>query len=283
MTNIDQFESLFKKADKPRFQLEDVKLNNLLVVSDGDLELTDRFTEQAARFLSHATSEGDVTWHKIQGEQHTSVSALLRQIEAIEPDLICTYRNLHAPLSDYPYSLGAYLDVMAQVAAMPVIVLPSPHHQATIPAAPVTVMAITDHLTGDHHLVSYAARLTARDGQLLLTHVEDEITFSRYVEVLGKIPSIDTDSARQAIRDQLLTEPHDYVTSCSAVLAEKGLPIKVEEIVRLGHSLRDYKRLIDEHRVDLVVLNTKQDDQLAMHGLAYPLCIELRETPILML
>jgi CheY-like chemotaxis protein len=40
---------------------------------------------------------------------------------------------------------------------------------------------------------------------------------------------------------------------------------------------------VGSHSVDLLVMNTKQDDQLAMHGVAYPLCIELRDTPILML
>ena len=38
-----------------------------------------------------------------------------------------------------------------------------------------------------------------------------------------------------------------------------------------------------EDEVDLLVLNTKDDDQLAMHGLAYPLAIELREIPLLLL
>lgn len=30
-------------------------------------------------------------------------------------------------------------------------------------------------------------------------------------------------------------------------------------------------------------MNTKDEDQLAMHGLAYPLAVELREIPLLML
>ena len=41
--------------------------------------------------------------------------------------------------------------------------------------------------------------------------------------------------------------------------------------------------MIDEHQVDLLVVNTKDEDQLAMHGLAYALSVELRSTPILML
>ena len=51
----------------------------------------------------------------------------------------------------------------------------------------------------------------------------------------------------------------------------------------MGHHLADYKRLITEHNIDLLVLNTKDEDQLAMHGLAYPLVIELRSTPLLLL
>jgi hypothetical protein len=144
-------------------------------------------------------------------------------------------------------------------------------------------MAITDHLTGDNHLVSFAARLTSRDGDLFLTHVEDQRVFERYIEVIGKISAIDTETARDAILAQLLEEPHDYVRSCSEVLALAGLPITVHEVVALGHFLRDYERLIEEHRVDLLVMNTKQEDQLAMHGVAYPLSIEMRDTPILML
>jgi hypothetical protein len=41
--------------------------------------------------------------------------------------------------------------------------------------------------------------------------------------------------------------------------------------------------LITQHHIDLLVFNTKDDDQLAMHGLAYPLAIELRQIPLLML
>ena len=51
----------------------------------------------------------------------------------------------------------------------------------------------------------------------------------------------------------------------------------------MGHYLNDYRRLLDEHEIDLLVLNTKDDEQLAMHGLAYPLTVELRETPMMLL
>ena len=51
----------------------------------------------------------------------------------------------------------------------------------------------------------------------------------------------------------------------------------------MGHHLDDLTRLIEERKADLLVLNTKDEDQLAMHGMAYPLAVELTTTPILML
>jgi ribosome biogenesis SPOUT family RNA methylase Rps3 len=57
----------------------------------------------------------------------------------------------------------------------------------------------------------------------------------------------------------------------------------VEHLVVFGHHLSEYKRLIEQHGVDLLVLNTKDEDQLAMRGIAYALAVELRQIPLLML
>ena len=255
----------------------------MLVLSDADEVQTEAFMGQVKDFLDTTLLTKEINWHRMCGHEHRAVSDVVRRVEELKPDLVCTFRNLHAPATDYPYSLGVYLDVLSQATDIPVLVLPSPHRQASIPTSTSSVMAIADHLTGDHHLVSYAARLVTPNGKLLLTHVEDQTVFERYMEVIGKISSIDTDAARESIRNQLLNEPIDYIRSCAQVIAQSDMPITVEELVTFGHSLVDYKHLIEQHQVDLLVLNTKQQDQLAMHGLAYPLCVELRDTPILML
>ncbi len=116
-----------------------------------------------------------------------------------------------------------------------------------------------------------------------LTHVEDEATFGRYMDVISKIPTIDTDEARESVREQLLKEPQDYIDSCVEVLGKAGASVTVEHLVVFGHHLSEYKRLIEQHEVDLLVLNTKDEDQLAMHGIAYALAVELRQIPLLML
>ncbi len=51
----------------------------------------------------------------------------------------------------------------------------------------------------------------------------------------------------------------------------------------MGHHVTQYLELVESHEIDLLVLNTKDEDHSAMHGLAYPLAVELRDTPLLML
>ena len=88
-------------------------------------------------------------------------------------------------------------------------------------------------------------------------------------------------TSREAILHQLLKEPGDYIESCRAALAPTG--ISVEPWVVLGHHLREHLAVVEREQVDLLVMNTKDEDQLAMHGLAYPLAVELRGIPLLML
>ena len=283
MTNIDQFESVFKAAAKPQYDFEPVAIRRVLVITDQDQATAEVYRHHIKAFLH--TLE-DLELMTATGNEFSNVSEMLALVEHHKPDLVCTHRNLHMPSSDYPFSIGVFVEVLTQATSTPVLLFPHPSNtseEAQRHSQTKTVMAITDHLTGDHHLVSYAAKFTESDGKLLLTHVEDQEIFERYMEAIGKISSIDTDDARTSIMQRLLQDPSDYVDSCRAGLSQHGLSLHIETLVQLGHHLIDYKRLIEKHDVDLLVLNTKDDDQLAMHGLAYPLSVELRNTPMLLL
>ena len=87
MTNIDQFESIFKKADKTRFHLESVDLDDLMVVTDDDLAQTDRFADRVIDLLDHTLLEHEITWHKVSGDQHSSVNDLLEIVHRVKPRL----------------------------------------------------------------------------------------------------------------------------------------------------------------------------------------------------
>jgi len=144
-------------------------------------------------------------------------------------------------------------------------------------------MAIASHLTGDHVLVNTAVRFTEENQTLWLTHIEDKATFDRYMDVISKISTIETDEAHKDVLGQLMKEPQDYIEDCVDVLREAGVLLQVQPLVTFGHHLSEYKQLIERHEVDLLVLNTKDEHQLAMHGMAYALAVELRQIPLLML
>ncbi len=284
MSRIDQFESAFRATAREPFRYDPASIGRILIVTDRETEATASFERRVRAYLG-VLEANSPEYRSVGAGAYESVQELLDLAERHEPDLICTYRNLRTEAWRWAYTLGDHLEVLTQVASAPVLVMPHPEDASEQRIAQTTeaVTVITDHLTGDHRIVNTAAALTAPGGRLWLTHVEDGAAFDRLMDVIAKIPSIDTDSARAEIRERLLKEPHDYIGSCAHGLARAGLDLHVEEAVSMGHRLREYQSIVQQHEVDLLVLNTKDNDQLAMHGLAHPIAVEMRHTPLLML
>lgn len=286
MTNVDQFESVFRSAAKDVYRRHEIPLNDALVVTDLPRDEAETFAERLTQYLS--ATHTDVRLMVLAQDDYRGTGELLERVENAAPSLVCAYRNLHSEDYTRPYSLGEHLDVISQVASAPVLVVPNPRlpgdaNKRWQNAGTGRVMVVTDHLGGDNRLIDWAVLFCADKGRLLLTHIEDDATFRRYIDVIGKIPAIDTQSAEQLIAEQLLKEPTDYITSIRDALAADNVPITVEPHVTMGHRLAFYKDLVTEHDAGLLVLNTRDDDQLAMHGLAYPLAVEMRDVPMLML
>ena len=281
---VDQFESIFRSAAKTRFEYSAVQVESVLVVSDRDERAASEFGDRVRSRLAVLERGENIRWRVVHGGEYDSVPALLELVETERPDLICTYRHLHSDSWQWPYTLGEYIDVLTQVTSTPIIVLPHPERQP-VDAVRGTkiVMAMTNHLVGDHALVNWAARFTDEGGRLVLSNVEDDSALGRFIEAVGRIPSIDTDTTRIAIEDRLERDVRDFMLSCSEEIVRAALPISVESVVAHGHHLSEYTRLVEEHRADLLVMHTKDEDQLAMHGLAYPLAIEVRSIPLLLL
>ena len=278
MTNIDQFESVFKAADKPVFHPQEIDLSRRVVVCDAEGDEAETFRARCRRFLPDGS---DAEWIVVSGDQFSSIGEMLRLVSVQEPSVILTHRNLHVPATEHPHSLGAYLDVLTQATDYPVLV--APQNEPNGFKTPTHVMALSDELVGEDLLVSIAARLTGEGGTLILAHIEDEAIFKRYIDAIGKIPSIDTDSARELILERLLQDSSDYIESCRGVLARNDFSGQIQAVTQTGHRIEVCLKLIEEDAVDLLVLNTKDEEQLAMHGLAYPLAVQLRKIPLLLL
>lgn len=286
MTKVDQFESIFRSAAREVFRHEPPRIESVLVVTDRGAAEAKAFGDRVRAFLTVIGAGGSVAWRDVPGEEFQTAGELVELIETAAPDLICTYRNLHSTAWKWAYSLGTHVDVLTQHTDVPILMLPHPDAERSAEHAlenTDVVMAVTDHLAGDRRMVSYGVRFTEAGGTLWLAHVEDEVAFERYIAAIGRIPEIDTDEAREVLARELLKEPESYIESCREVLKETDLTVKVETEVRFGHHLADYRALVDEHRIDLLVLNTKDEDQLAMHGIAYELAVELRHIPLLLL
>ena len=281
-TKVDQFESVFRAASKIQFEYDEVDVESVLIISDGDEAAAAAFGDRVKSYLSVLDRGENVRWRVVHGAEFASIPQLLGLVEEERPGLICTYRHLHSDSWQWPYTLGEFVDVLTQVTTTPVLVMPHPEQESERAVVDTgVVIAMTDHLVGDHHLVNWAARFT--EGKLVLAHVEDDGVLKRMIETIGKIPTIDTEDARASIRDRLERDATDYMTSCAEALGHAGVPVTVEAVVAWGHHLKEYQRLVSEHEADLLVMNTKDDDQLAMHGLAYPLAIEVRSIPLLLL
>ena len=284
MTHIDQFESAFKSASKTLYEHAPVPIASVLVVTDRPRSEADEYAGRVREFLAILGER--ISWRTVVAEEFSNAEELLSIVQEATPDLVVTYRNLHTTSWKFPYSLGSCVNVLTQVGEAPVLLLPHPLAGRELDHAlkdTDRVMCVAGHLTGDHTLVNHGARFTVQGGILYLAHVEDDSIFERYMETISKIPEIDTGQARETIALQLLKEPRDYIESCRPALREAGVGLTVEGVVTLGHRVSTYRDFVEMYALDLLVLHTKDEDQLAMQGLAYPLAVELREIPLLLL
>lgn len=284
MTQIDQFESAFNAAAKEPFQLQDVAIERVLVMTDLAADDVDAYLSGVKKYLD-VLGDG-VVWEHV-GTADLDIAECVQTLKDRAPDLLVSYRNLSNQNALPTYSLGDYLDVLLMQVEPPVLVTPHPSTDRAYAWAGIntdSVMVVTDHLVGDHRLVSWGSHFTEENGTLWLTHVEDDQVFERYMRVIGRISSIDTDDARETIRAQLLKEPTDFIHSARARLREGGAQHRVEPVVVMGHQVADYRRLVEEKSVDLLCFHTQDTGhQVAMHGVAYALACELDRVPLLML
>ena len=287
MTRIDQFESVFKAAAREVFEPHRKTLSKVLLVSDLPEKDAWLYAAGVKRLLSAVDKDGAVEWVSAAEDRGRTVGELLEVVEQEQPDLICTYRSLYSEGWRWPFSLGEHLDVLTQAVATPVLVMPRPDQETywqDEPSGAKTVMALTDHLAGDRELVDWALTMVDEEGTLILSHVEDEHIYRRYIDdVIAKIPEIDTEQAERLIGERLLKDPADYIESVRDAVRDTAPSLEVRPLVDFGHHLSAIRSRVADHGVELLVLETKDEEQLAMHGLAYPIAVELRSVPLLMI
>ncbi len=281
---IDQFESVFKSAEKARYQYDPPLLERVAVLVDTARESSNAYVESARSYL--AASNIDTEEFLVLGtEDFTDIQQMLAAVHSKSPNLVVTHRHLHLNRQELEHSLGTYLDTLLQGTTIPVLVTPSPNADGQPKPLEVAqdVLVMTDHLLDDPKSINYGVRFVAPGGVVHLCHIEDDGVFQKYMEMIERIPEIDTDVAREKIRAKLLQLPTDYIASCIEALQTESVNARINPVVRLGHRVTDYHRLIDEHEGDLLVCNTNDPEDLAIHPMAYAIALEFRNQPLLLL
>ena len=286
MLKVDEFESAFRSAIKETYQHQEIKIKSVFLVTDLDADASESLLSQVKDFCHNLDQPQNMDWKTANRNDFKTAEDLLELVNRSTTDLIVTYRNLHSETWLHPFSLGEHLDVMLQKTKMPVLVIPHPKAGYARDSALdkcSSVMVVTDHMVNDHDLVQYGLAFIDESGNFYLSHIEDQVYFDRMIEAISKIPTIDTEDAKQKLGRQLLKGPTEYIQTVKRELDKLNRSIEVTSIVEFGHQLKDYLEHIDEKQVELLVINTKDGDQMAMHGLAYPLAVEVRQIPLLML
>ena len=284
---IDEFESIFRAAEREPFAYVEIPLRHATILTDGPPAKAEAVKKSLLHFTPRLESVTD--WRFLTENDYQNVTQLLDRLNEVQTDLVVTYRHLKEKAFVPQHSLGVYLDVLTQATSIPVLVLPGTAAEPHPLDGRVCdrVMVVTDHIQGQHALVNYGVRVCGRQpdghGDLWLCHVEDDLVFHRYMRAIAQIPEIDTEVARQQIDCRLLKDASDFIETCIAELKEHGLPFEFHSHVERGHRLMLYRELVKQHDIDLLVANTKDADQLAMHGMAYSLSVELIGVAMLLL
>ncbi|GJM26116.1 MAG: hypothetical protein DHS20C16_25310 [Phycisphaerae bacterium] len=281
---IDQFESVFKAAEKARYHYDPPLLDRVVVLVDTPKADSSAYVETVRAFLKTSNIEPD-NFQILGSEDFTGIQQMLATVHTASPNLIITHRHLHLNREELEHSLGTYLDTLLQGTNIPVLVTPSPEADGSLKPLEVAhdVLVMTDHLIDDPKSINYGVRFVARGGSVHLCHIEDDAVFQKYIALIERIPEIETDVAREKLRAKLLQLPSDYIASCIDALKSETIDARINPIVRLGHRVTDYHQLIDEHEGDLLVCNTSDPEDLAIHPMAYAIALEFRNQPLLLL
>ncbi len=281
--NLDEFESIFRRATKPAYEYREIAPRTVLIVTDRNDLHSESLIDELKTF-SKAFHSVD-NWETLLVDDQSTVAILERQLIEHPADMIVTWRHLCEKSLQPQHSLGVYVDVLTQVLPVPILLLPGTQaHPISLRGRTCqTVIVTTDHLAGDHRLINYAAGMVNPDGKLILGHVEDDLVFGRYLKAIEQIPELNTNIVREKLLEQLMHEVKRYSESVSERLSKQLPTVAVSADIHIGHRLKTYRDLVASHRADLLVMNTKDDEQLAMHGLAHSLSVELIEIPQLLL
>ena len=278
MLKLDHFASLFRAADKEQIVIPDISIRQILLVTDMNQEDSLQIWEKWKGLF-----DPSVDIRIFDAEISLHLPSLIEAMKHVECDLVVTYRCLHSDAWQYPYAIGSYVEVLTQIIPFPVLLMPHPHQNTDTYTKPKNLLLFSSELTQESELVGFAnAFVASKDESLIMIQMDDKATYDRIFDIISKIPQIDTDDAQYYIQERRSLEMKDWVTRCIDFLEQKGNAPHMSYMDIYDPSMKKCASLIEEHQADLLIINTKDDEQLAIHGLAYPIMVQFRNIPLLL-
>lgn len=277
LKNFDEFSSIFRRSMVPQFQFDTWKVSSACLIVDQNSTNSQSVIERLKTF-SPALAEAH-EWKTIQVDKSSTVESVEQQLAASLPDLIVTWRHLCETQMHPHHSLGVYVDVLTQVVPRPILLLPGECSQGAekLPPKCQNILIATDHAIQESRLIHQAVAMGGKEASIILGHVEDDLSYQRYLQAIERIPEINTEIAAEKLLSQLLHDADRFGVHVAEQLAEQYPDLTLKTETMLGHRVQTFRKLVESQQTDLLVMNTKDQDQLAMHGLAYSLSIELRD------
>jgi len=281
---LDQFESVFKSADMPVLSHDEKYFREILVISDQQPDVGGDYWQQL-RQAWPMLDRDNANWRSLPVDALQDAGSFVDRVENEKADLIVTQRYLAEAERGQLRGLGSLLGAVVWQTSAPVLILPCDESGRVIQRESTsgTVVAATDHLTGDNVLVDYGVRFTPLEGRLVLAHIEDDATFERLMNEIERIPQIETDVAREQLKEKLLRRPQAYIDSCKEVLRTAGKRCDISSVIRFGHRVRDYQALIGENGAEMLCLHAGGDDVPARRGMAHMIATQFRNLPLFLI
>lgn len=85
MTQIDQFESIFRAADKTLYAYQMPEIRKILVVTDLTVKASEAFLVQLQEFLSVLSVPKEPKWVPVSGKDFKSSADLLKLVKNTNP------------------------------------------------------------------------------------------------------------------------------------------------------------------------------------------------------
>ena len=92
MTQVDQFESIFRSALTDTYEYALPEVNSVLLVTDRNETDVQDYLKDIQKFLSVLGTS--VTWSVLNADDYKTTQDLLDRVDQEKPDIICSYRNL---------------------------------------------------------------------------------------------------------------------------------------------------------------------------------------------